>query len=147
MVYYSSFEEDQFRRQVDRALKTVATILDVNRNPKYAQDQDHTYDDKYALADLMTNTAIAAYLNLLERMGLDESKLRQLIDIVHSDKRSVTLRFAAQDSCVFLKEQEVSVVDPHSREYTVESTETSKGLLRNTQKQKTVTSKVSYDRA
>jgi hypothetical protein len=102
---YTVFDEERFRAQVDKALRTVVTILDTNRNPRYAEEQDHVYEDKYALADFMTNTAIVSYINVLERFGLDESKLRQLCQVVHQDKRSVTLRFAMEDSCSFLEEK------------------------------------------
>ena len=107
---YTAFHESQFRHRVDAALKQVKTILDVNRNPRYAEDQDHSYDDKYALTESLVNTAIAAQVNLFERMGLTEEKLRALRDIVMQDKRTVTLRFEAEDTCTFLKEQKVNVV-------------------------------------
>jgi len=140
MVTYSAFQEDQFRRRVDKALKTVATILDTTRTPRYAEEQDHQYDDKYELANFMTNTAIASYINVLERMGLGAEKLQKLCDAVHQEKRSVTLRFAAEDSCVFLLEKDVNVLS-HDTEHVVKSTTETSGVLGGTKTQ-TVSSKV-----
>ena len=141
MVTYSAFQEEQFRRRVDKALKTVATILDITRTPRYAEEQDHQYDDKYALANFMTNTAIASYINVLERMGLDESKLQKLCQAVHEEHRSVTLRFAAEDSCAFLSEKDVTILS-QDKEHVMESTETT-GNLFGSSKTQTVKSKVS----
>ena len=146
-MVYTAFEEEKFRAQVDKALKTVVTILDTTRTPRYAEEQDHVYEDKYALADFMTNTAIASYINVLERFGLDESKLRRLCQVVHQDKRSVTLRFAMEDSCSFLKEKDVKVLVRGEVEHIVEATETTRGSLLGmtgpSEKKTTVKSKVS----
>jgi hypothetical protein len=125
---FTAFHEEQFRRQVDQALNQVETILDVTRTPTYAEDQDHSYNDKYALAEFLTNTAVAAQMNVLEHMGLDEEKLHKLSDIVHQEKRSVTLRFAALESCSFLKEQVVKVPS-HEHEYQVETSKQTFGLF------------------
>lgn len=38
-----SFDESRFQAQVDRALKTVKTVLENNRVPQYAADVPHTY--------------------------------------------------------------------------------------------------------
>lgn len=104
---YTAYDEKQFHTLVNKALQSVEKILDVNRSPRIAEDQDHKYDDKYALTEFLTNTAIAAQMNILERMGLTEAKLKRLIDIVNVENRSVTVCFEAEDSCTFLKEQMV----------------------------------------
>eukprot|EP00545_Synedropsis_sp_CCMP1620_P000355 CAMPEP_0119005492 /NCGR_PEP_ID=MMETSP1176-20130426/1748_1 /TAXON_ID=265551 /ORGANISM="Synedropsis recta cf, Strain CCMP1620" /LENGTH=988 /DNA_ID=CAMNT_0006957305 /DNA_START=85 /DNA_END=3051 /DNA_ORIENTATION=+ len=125
---YTMFHEQQFRAQVEKALDSVQTVLDVNRKPRLAEDMDHKYDDKYALAEFLTNTTIAAQMNILERLGLTEDKLKRLYDMVHVDKRSVTISFEAEDTCTFLKEQLVDVVS-HNVEHVVESAKTSSGGL------------------
>jgi hypothetical protein len=138
---YSAFQEEQFRRRVDKALKTVATILENQRTPRYAQEIDHKYDDKFALANFMTNTAIASYTNVLERMGMDQDKLEKLCKAVHEDKRSVTLRFAAEDSCGFLFEKDVNVL-MHDFEQSTESSEsTNRGVLGTVASNKSQTTK------
>jgi hypothetical protein len=123
---YTMFHEQQFRSQVESALDSVQRVLDVNRKPRLAEDMDHEYDDKYALAEFLTNTTIAAQMNILERMGLTEDKLKHLYDMVHVDKRSITLVFEAEDTCTFLKEQLVDVVK-HNTDHVVETAKTSSG--------------------
>eukprot|EP00548_Thalassiothrix_antarctica_P002812 CAMPEP_0194134468 /NCGR_PEP_ID=MMETSP0152-20130528/4546_1 /TAXON_ID=1049557 /ORGANISM="Thalassiothrix antarctica, Strain L6-D1" /LENGTH=1063 /DNA_ID=CAMNT_0038830223 /DNA_START=66 /DNA_END=3257 /DNA_ORIENTATION=+ len=111
---YTAFHEKQFHGLVNKALQSVRKILDVNRNPRIAEDMNHTYDDKYALVEFLTNTAIAAQINILERMGLSETKLKRLIEIVQNENRTITLCFEAEDSCMFLKEQMVDVIQHES---------------------------------
>jgi hypothetical protein len=123
---YTVFHEQQFRELVKKALDSVQTILDVNRNPRIAEDMDHQYDDKYALAEFLTNTTIAAQMNFMERMGLSKDKLRRLYDMVHVDKRFVTICFEAEDTCSFLKEHQVDVVK-HDVEHVVEKSKTTSG--------------------
>jgi hypothetical protein len=99
---------------VDKALARVQTILDTTRHPVLAHEseEDHTYDDKFALAEFLINTGIAAKMNALERLGLGPDQLEQVVGWVHlqPDKPSVTMRLEATDSCHFLKENIVDLV-------------------------------------
>eukprot|EP01122_Echinamoeba_exundans_P006772 TRINITY_DN1971_c0_g2_i1.p1 TRINITY_DN1971_c0_g2~~TRINITY_DN1971_c0_g2_i1.p1 ORF type:complete len:992 (+),score=172.24 TRINITY_DN1971_c0_g2_i1:130-3105(+) len=96
-------QEDRFRRQVDKALASVKTILENERQPQLAADVPHTYSDKYALAEYLTNSALAAQLNVLEALGVTEKILHKLVQ--WSEKRSVTLRFKAEEKCEFDREE------------------------------------------
>jgi hypothetical protein len=107
---------------VDKALKSVEQILEVHRHPQLAEDVDHEYEDKYELANRMTNTAIIAEMNCLERMGLT-SKVLKAMDA----SKSTTLRFQASENCTFLKDQLVEVQSEHSHEKVEESQSTSGG--------------------
>jgi hypothetical protein len=98
----TDFVESRFRAQVDKALTSVRTILENNRVPQYPADVPHRYDDKYGLAEFLTNTAVAAQLNALEALGLNEGSLKQLLSWAAS--RSVSLRLKAEERCVFVKE-------------------------------------------
>jgi hypothetical protein len=97
-----SFEEQRFRRQVDTALQRVRTILDNTRAPQYPADVAHSYDDKYGLSEFLTNTAIAAQINCLEILGVNDKSLQQLKH--WAETRSVTLRLKSEESCVFVRE-------------------------------------------
>ncbi|KAL7557208.1 hypothetical protein ACA910_001276 [Epithemia clementina (nom. ined.)] len=101
---YTTFDENSFRRSVDKAVEQVQTILGTTKKPRLAAEEDHTYEDKYALAEFVTNSSIASLLHVLDRLGLDAEKLQVLLKWVNDDKKTVTLSFRAQDSCVFLKE-------------------------------------------
>lgn len=107
---------------VDEALKQVQAILGTTKNPRFAADEDHTYEDKYALAEFVTNSSIAAILHILDRLGLDAVKLQTVLKWVVEDKKTVTLSFRAEDRCAYHKETEVEhIVSP---DVNIETTET-----------------------
>ena len=51
MAQFGSFNEQIFRSSVDKAMKKVEQILEVNRNPKKAEHVDHQYENKYKIAE------------------------------------------------------------------------------------------------
>jgi hypothetical protein len=118
--YHDHFDEGSFRRRVDAALSAVGTILENTRAPTLAEaGSDHSYDDKYGLTEFLTNAAMAAQLNVLERMGLDSAKLAQLQEV--SATRSVTLRFMSKETCAFANEV---IIEREGRSKVVEQVET-----------------------
>lgn len=117
------FDEHRFRRKVASAMEQVTKILDTERHPAIAevryfaqppaasrsqltrstaahQTTPHAYDDKYRVAEFVANLALAAELNCLEVLGVDEPKLRQLLGWAQGG-RAVTLRLAASERCAF----------------------------------------------
>ncbi len=105
------FDEHKFRQQVDQGLETVQRVLENTRSPIYAADSDHTYCDKYALSEFLANSALAAQVNVLERMGIDAEKLQRLKEM--SLKHAVTLRFESKETCTFAREVEVEQESSH----------------------------------
>jgi len=83
-------------------MKKVRTVLDLNKNPKYPEDVQHEYMDKYYLAEFLTNGSIASHLNVLECLGLKAEDIPTIVG--WSAKRSVSLRFASTERCEFLRE-------------------------------------------
>ncbi len=98
-----SYNEIEFRRRVDAALVRVRKVLENTRNPQYAADVPHTYDDKFALVEFMGRTAVAALLQCLETIGLTPKDLETLR--AWASTRAVTLRLTAQEDCKFLREE------------------------------------------
>jgi len=96
------YDPFRFQQQVDSALQAVKRILDNERAPTFPKDVPHQYDDKYLVAETMTNTAMAAHLNCLELLGLKMDKIAKLVEWAKS--RSVTLRFKAEEKCTFDRE-------------------------------------------
>ncbi|GKY91218.1 hypothetical protein MPSEU_000094400 [Mayamaea pseudoterrestris] len=118
---YTPFHEQRFRAQVNQTLQQLQSILENTRHPRLAEDDaDHKYDDKFALAEFLANTAIAAEMNALERLGLDSEKLQTLCRWVHEEKKTVKIKFQAKDSCVLFKEQDVDLPFIESRTSTTE---------------------------
>ena len=97
------YDEGHFRGQVDRALTTLKQALHTTRHPTYAEDTDHTYDDKFGLVEFLTNVSLAAQFACLESIGLDAAKLAQLQALAHAGKQC-TLRLTATERCTFLRE-------------------------------------------
>ena len=62
---------------VAKALESVESILDTTRNPVLPEDAEHTYEDKYALAEFVVNSAIASYGNVLNHIGVRDNILDQ----------------------------------------------------------------------
>ena len=93
--------------KVQRAIKEVRKILDATRQPQHVADAEHTYDDKYAVVENVTQAALAAQLSVLcDGFGLTTEKLRQLISIAmpssETEKpKTVTLRFDLRHSCTY----------------------------------------------
>jgi hypothetical protein len=114
------FIDWRFRASVEKALRSVEQILGTTRNPRLLEDEDHVYEDKYALAEFLTNTIVAAQMNVLGALGLTDEIFDELWKTVHEEKRSVTLRFQAELSTRFVKEEQVKVV---TREKEVEEVE------------------------
>ena len=109
----NAFSSSLFHHQVDKALAAVQRILDTTRSPQYASEEDHSYEDKYEMAVLLTNMSIAALINVLERLGMTQAHLMEMIDLVHAKKSTVSLRFDLQHDCNFLEKK---VVEVHSDE-------------------------------
>ena len=93
--------ESVFEAQVENALEQVKKILDVNRNPQLPTEVGHQYQDKYLLAEFLTNTAINSYLVGLESLGLTNEQLATLIE--WSKTQAVTIRFEGTENCTFNK--------------------------------------------
>jgi hypothetical protein len=64
------------------------------RNPQHPGDVHHQYNDKFLLAEFLTNSMIASVLNILEDLQIDSEKLAKIK--AWSATHTVTLRLAAE---------------------------------------------------
>ncbi|MBL8685173.1 MAG: hypothetical protein JNK05_38705 [Myxococcales bacterium] len=133
-----SYNEAEFRRRVDMALARVRKVLDHTRNPQYAADVPHQYDDKFALVEFMGRTTVAALDQCLETIGLAPKDLARLREWAAT--RAVTLRLSAREDCKFLREETKKVES--ATEYVTEK----RGFLGNksTKTEKVVTTVTEY---
>mmetsp|Transcript_7931 Transcript_7931/g.11977 ORF Transcript_7931/g.11977 Transcript_7931/m.11977 type:complete len:945 (-) Transcript_7931:62-2896(-) len=90
--------EQKFRSQVSSALDRAKLVLAKEKRPRSAAEVDHVYDDKYLLAEFLTNTAAAASLNILESFGLSQKDAEKVAE--WASARNVSLRFSAEERCV-----------------------------------------------
>lgn len=56
----SRYSEGVFATKVANALKAIRTVLENAKTPVLPAEVSHTYDDKYILVQLLTNTAVAS---------------------------------------------------------------------------------------
>jgi hypothetical protein len=103
--------------RVPSVLDKARTVLENEKHPQYAPDVPHAYEDKFALAECLGNCAVAATINGLEGMGLDQqglAKLRQW-----AAERAVTLRLKAEEKCTFdrTEKREVDSSAAYVRDY------------------------------
>jgi hypothetical protein len=98
-----AFEEDRFRARVEEALKKVETLLDLNKSPELPSDVSHRYDDKYLLAEFLTNVALASTVNVLERLGVGRETFAKLL--AWSKSHSVSLVFRSEERCDFSRKE------------------------------------------
>jgi hypothetical protein len=109
-----SYSEYAFRQTLNRALEKVKTVLENTKYPQHAADVPHTYNDKYLLAEFLTNTSIAAVLNVLETVGLSVEGVSKLVEWSKAQQRSVSLRLSAEERTTFVKETTREEEDPTS---------------------------------
>lgn len=115
MGKFSRFDEHGFRRKVDSALASVRRVLDATRNPEYPTEVDHAYSDKYGIAEVATNQALAAIVNTLEATGATGAKLEQMRAWA-ADGKAVTLSFKATRRCEYAREEERNITGPKTTE-------------------------------
>jgi len=108
----TSLNKHHFLNKLDKSIDVIRKVLDDTRMPQFAEDVEHSYDDKYGLAEFLSNLAVAAQLNSVERLGMDTLKLKKLKNILEEDPREVTLRFSSKETCTFIEEKEVSIDQP-----------------------------------
>ena len=130
MTHYLTSQ--QFEQRIFQSMEVVKRILDANRNPKIASSaQDHTYDDKFSLSQLMTNVGLTAICNAID--ALDEhggNAIQKALSLFSEHGKSVTLRFQAKKKCEFLSEQEKEEEFPTSSEVSIEESKGYKTVKR-----------------
>lgn len=90
------FVED-FRARCDASLETVKRIVEHERNPHLAAGVRHEYQDKFLLAEFVTNATLVALIDTLEHIGLGKDKLIEAAKWAAA--RSVTLRYKKEERC------------------------------------------------
>ena len=116
------FNEYQFKSSVAKALKSVESILEATRNPVLPEDTEHTYEDKYALAEFVVNSAIASYTNVLNHIGVKDNVLDQALRWYKDDKSTVELQFVAKTWTEFVKEEERQTTNVEIEKNTIKTT-------------------------
>lgn len=114
------FDEWAFTNQVDKAMATVKRLLANARAPELPTEVAHSYDDKFALAESLTNTAASATTNVLAELGIGAPELAVLWQWT-ADGHEVTLRLETAEKITFVKEAIRTVESPKVTQVTKKS--------------------------
>ena len=102
MSKYNNNMSASFRSRVSTALENARKLFDVQRaQPLLADDVQHRYDDKFALAEFATNANILSTFNVWRELGVSDEALREMR--AFPSDRSVSFRLQAEESCKFLR--------------------------------------------
>eukprot|EP00931_Biecheleriopsis_adriatica_P036494 TRINITY_DN21019_c1_g1_i3.p1 TRINITY_DN21019_c1_g1~~TRINITY_DN21019_c1_g1_i3.p1 ORF type:complete len:906 (-),score=179.70 TRINITY_DN21019_c1_g1_i3:176-2893(-) len=67
----TDFRALELKAQVEAALHQVQTLINTTRQPHFAADVPHAYDDKYLLAEFATKAAISGAVNVFDGLAGD----------------------------------------------------------------------------
>ncbi|CAJ1376055.1 unnamed protein product [Effrenium voratum] len=103
----------QFETKLKKAMQQVKLILDAEKTARLPTAEHHAYEDKFRLAERTTALALASHVNCLATLGLSPELLAQARRWASNSQ--VSLRFKAQESCSFLREETRKEEDPTKR--------------------------------
>eukprot|EP00658_Telonema_sp_P-2_P009552 TRINITY_DN13566_c0_g1_i4.p1 TRINITY_DN13566_c0_g1~~TRINITY_DN13566_c0_g1_i4.p1 ORF type:complete len:521 (+),score=108.87 TRINITY_DN13566_c0_g1_i4:147-1709(+) len=90
-------------QRLEEASELIRRVLDTTKHPNLCENVSHTYSDKYLLAELLTNTAIASQINCLSELGMTSDALATLVG--WAQDRAVTLSFLCTRRCALNREE------------------------------------------
>jgi hypothetical protein len=124
-----SVQSYAMREKVQKCLEKMSLLLGTNKAATFATADhvQHRYEDKYLLAEYLTNTSAACYLNALTHLGLSAAHQSVLQQWALNPTKDISLRFSKTEECTFVEKRERDVEDPTRIEVTT-------GFLRNTAK-------------
>ena len=98
------FQEHCFSQKMSEVMVQARSVLERARDPALAGDVAHQYEDKFALAETLTNAAAQAILNVLALLQVDAEKLKVMKQ--WAANRSVTLRLRGSETCEFVRHEQ-----------------------------------------
>jgi len=107
LLLMSEFDKVKFEQSLQHALERIQLILDNNRTLTRPNNVKHTYADKYLLGEFLTTTLLGSLFNTIEALGVNKKDIQTLQE--WATTRSVTLRFASEETCSFLRKKERKV--------------------------------------
>ena len=98
---YTDFDRFSFEANVRKAMERVRDILSEERMVELAEHQEHTYQDKFALVELVTRTTSRLLVDAFQSLGMDLTKVPK--------GDAMLLKLETNGTCEFLKEKETKV--------------------------------------
>ena len=112
-----NFQDYVFRERVDKCLEKTRLLLHRTKHLAAPQDVAHQYNDKYLVAEYLTNSAIGCFSTSLIRLGLSAPNLTKLVSWART--QDVSLRLESTERCVFVKETKRDVASATRNEVNV----------------------------
>jgi hypothetical protein len=112
-----NFNDHTFRGRVEKCLDKTRLLLHQTKCLTTPEDVAHQYNDKYLVAEYLTNSAISCFSNSLLRLGLSEADLTKLVSWATS--QDVSLRLEVSEQCAFVKETQRDVASATRSEINV----------------------------
>lgn len=113
---FLAMTEAAFNARVASALAVVRRVFDNERARITVigreTDTQHSYTDKFAIAEFVGCVAISAALFCFEQLGLGATLLDEIKTATGAQRKSVSLRFDAVQECSFLEMRKRVVVSP-----------------------------------
>mmetsp|Transcript_4975 Transcript_4975/g.10192 ORF Transcript_4975/g.10192 Transcript_4975/m.10192 type:complete len:885 (-) Transcript_4975:39-2693(-) len=102
---YAEFDRTFFEANVRNAMDRVRDILSEERMVELAEHQEHTYQDKFALVELVTRATSSLILGAFNSLGMDLSDAAS--KVFNGD--TVMIKLETNGSCEFLQENETKI--------------------------------------
>lgn len=96
-------EFNKLQNKVQNALDTVKTILNNSKRVNLPAEVPHQYDNKYHLSEQICRTSLLSQINCLEFLNISKNEILKLKK--EAKDRSVSLRFKAEERCVFSRKE------------------------------------------
>ena len=100
----AEYDADGFLAKVAAAQESIRRVLENHRNPELPAEVHHSYDDKFALAELATIAAATAVKNALAfaMPAFGRRRVQQTLR-AWAAEGAVTLRFSGEERCAFAR--------------------------------------------
>ncbi len=92
-----------FPKKLQDSIAKAKVCLDLNTELAVPDSVPHLFSDKFCLCETLCNVSFGAVLNVFEILGLNSKSLKQIREWA-GHHRSVTLRFAMEERCLFVRE-------------------------------------------
>ena len=108
------YNANRMEEMMENVTSVIEKVLDTNREIAKCCDVNHTYDDKYAMAEFMGSGGIGAICMWLHHLGLSKNDLIDLSE--ETFEGDIQLMYSEVSSCTFIEKSTRTVTAPNRRQ-------------------------------
>ena len=101
-----------FKVKIKSALSKVRQLLHEEKEPKIPDEVDHSYEDKYRLAEMLTSAAVSSGVQSLESLGFSIESIAKMGEWAKTG--SVTIKCSTNDTVTFIEEKKIKMQSSES---------------------------------